>query len=179
LYLPHLHDEYVKTGRYNAFELSNILKQMYPELGRREASNYVADFFKTFKEGVISNPESYSKEENQVSAILGKALGKSPGEALRYAPRELFSELESVNPELADSIASISRIVYSVKLEEKYDGYYLHQDAMKLWLDDNPGKTARDWKYIGVDVQDEYTEKAGGKKIKYIGAGAWMWERHV
>jgi len=128
-------------------------------------------------EGAVSNPESYSREENQVSAILGKALGKSPGEALRYAPQELFSELESVNPELADSIASISRIVYSVKLEEKYDGYYLHQDAMKLWLDDNPGKTARDWKYIGVDVQDEYTEKAGGKKGKYLGKGASEWTR--
>ena len=29
--LPRLHDDYVKTGRYNAFELGSILKQMYPE----------------------------------------------------------------------------------------------------------------------------------------------------
>jgi len=173
--LPHLHDEYVKTGRYNAFELSNILKQMYPELGRREASNYVADFFKTFKEGVISNPESYSKEENQVSAILGKALGKSPDEALRYAPGELFSELESVNPELADSIASISSIVYNVKLEEKYDGYYLAQRAADLWHKDNPNKRRDGYFRVGVDVQDEYAEKAGGKKGKYRGHGASEW----
>jgi hypothetical protein len=47
------------------------------------------------------------------------------------------------------------------------DGYYLMIDAKKLWLADNPDKTDREF------------FRAGGKKIKYIGAGAWMWERHV
>ncbi|SVD11871.1 uncharacterized protein METZ01_LOCUS364725, partial [marine metagenome] len=61
--------------------------------------------------------------------------------------------------------------------EGSNDGYYLEKDAMKLWLDDNPGKTERDWKYIGVDVQDEYTEKAGGEKGKYLGKGASEWTR--
>ena len=37
----------------------------------------------------------------------------------------------------------------------------------------------RDFFREGVDVQDEYTEKAGGKKVRYLGAGAWVWERHV
>jgi hypothetical protein len=48
--LPRLHDDYVKSGRYNAFELPSILRQMYPELGKREASGYTAEFFKTFNE---------------------------------------------------------------------------------------------------------------------------------
>ena len=48
--LPRLHDDYVKTGRYNAFALTDILKQMYPELNKREASGYVADFLSNFKE---------------------------------------------------------------------------------------------------------------------------------
>ena len=48
--LPMLHKEYVQSGRYNAFDLERILRQMYPELGKRQASSYVADFFKTFKE---------------------------------------------------------------------------------------------------------------------------------
>ena len=48
--LPRLHDDYVKTGRYNAFELGGILKQMYPELNKRLAGSYVADFLSNFKE---------------------------------------------------------------------------------------------------------------------------------
>ena len=53
--LPMLHKEYVQSGRYNAFELGGILKQMYPELNKREAGSYVADFLSTFKED-ISEP---------------------------------------------------------------------------------------------------------------------------
>jgi len=48
--LPRLHDDYVKSGRFNAMELPGILRQMYPELGKREAAGYTAEFFKTFKE---------------------------------------------------------------------------------------------------------------------------------
>ena len=47
------------------------------------------------------------------------------------------------------------------------------------WLADNPDKTDREFFRVGVDIQDKYTEKAGGKKIKYLGAGAWQWERNV
>ena len=61
--------------------------------------------------------------------------------------------------------------------EGKLDGYYLDQDAMKLWLKDNPGATERDWGYIGVDVSDEYTEKVGGIKGRYLGKGASEWTR--
>ena len=52
------------------------------------------------------------------------------------------------------------------------DGYYLMIDAKKLWLADNPSKTDREFFREGVNVQDEYTEKAGGKKVRYLGAGA-------
>jgi hypothetical protein len=61
--------------------------------------------------------------------------------------------------------------------EGKLDGYYLEKDAMELWLQDNPGKTERDWKYIGVDVSDEYTAKVGGIKGRYLGKGASEWTR--
>jgi hypothetical protein len=59
------------------------------------------------------------------------------------------------------------------------DGYYLMIDAKRLWLKDNPGKQDRDFFREGVNVQDKYTENAGGKKIKYLGAGAWQWERKI
>ena len=59
------------------------------------------------------------------------------------------------------------------------DGYYLMIDAKRLWLEDNPNKQDRDFFREGVDVQDEYTEKAGGKKIRYLGAGAWVWGKMI
>ena len=52
--LPMLHKEYVQSGRYNAFELGSILKQMYPELNKREAGSYVADFLSNYKPEVES-----------------------------------------------------------------------------------------------------------------------------
>ena len=52
--LPMLHKEYVQSGRYNAFELGSILKQMYPELNKREAGSYVADFLSNYKPDVES-----------------------------------------------------------------------------------------------------------------------------
>ena len=55
------------------------------------------------------------------------------------------------------------------------DGYYLAHRAKKLWLNDNPGKTERDYSQVGVKVQDEYTEKAGGIKGDYQGKGVSNW----
>ena len=56
-------------------------------------------------------------EENAVGKILGKALMKKDWS--KFSPQELFSELESINPELADDIAKVAKIVYNVKLEER------------------------------------------------------------
>ena len=59
--------------------------------------------------------------------------------------------------------------------EGSLDGYYLAHRAKKLWLEDNPGKTERDYWQVGVAVQDEYTEKAGGIKGEYQGKGVSNW----
>lgn len=59
--------------------------------------------------------------------------------------------------------------------EGALDGYYLYKRAEELWLKDNPGKSGKDFERVGVHIQDEYTEKAGGKKEKYLGKGAWQW----
>ena len=67
--LPRLHDDYVKTGRYNAFALTDILKQMYPELNKREASGYVADFLSNFKE---------SEELNDLRRRAGLEVKEAP-----------------------------------------------------------------------------------------------------
>ena len=163
--LPMLHKEYVQSGRYNAFELGGILRQMYPELGKRQASSYVADFFKTFEEGAElrklagleedgvkphkmykgdkvvmakdeddhnrltkqgythDNPKTKKIEEGDsddvvVAKMLSKALG-DPNRWMEMSPPELYAELESTNPEVADVISKVAKMLYDVRLEER------------------------------------------------------------
>ena len=153
--LPRLHDDYVKSGRYNAFELPSILRQMYPELGKREASSYTAEFFKTFEESAESIDEvagakncwpGYKKDGTQpgtgknkgkrvnkcvkeenldessnevmVAKMLAKALGDENRWTEMSAP-ELYAELESTNPDVADMIKNLAKMLYDVKLTER------------------------------------------------------------
>ena len=63
-----------------------------------------------------------------------------------------------------------------LKLQEgSLDGYYLAQRAADLWHKDNPDKPRDHFWRIGVDVQDKYTEKAGGIKGAYQGKGVSNW----
>jgi len=162
--LPRLHDDYVKSGRYNAFELGSILKQMYPELNKREAGSYVADFLSTFKESAelrkLAGLEENTKDEQlphchlckgkgcddcdgtgeddgyaygtkgdttikegdsdevMVAKMLAKALG-DPNRWTEMSAPELYAELESTNPEVADMISKVAKMLYDVKLEER------------------------------------------------------------
>ena len=123
--LPRLHDDYVKSGRYNAFELPSILRQMYPELGKREASSYTAEFFKTFNESSVGAPDynpakgGYNDgNEAMVAKMLAKALGDENRWTEMSAP-ELYAELESTNPDVADMIRNLAKMLYDIKLEER------------------------------------------------------------
>ena len=116
--LPRLHDDYVKTGRYNAFELGGILKQMYPELNKREAGSYVADFLSTFKESKVTNELNESSDEVMVAKMLAKALGDENRWTEMSAP-ELYAELESENSYMADMIKYLAKMLYDVKLQER------------------------------------------------------------
>ena len=157
--LPRLHDDYVKSGRYNAFELGGILKQMYPELNKREAGSYVADFLSNFKESAdlrkLAGLEENTKDEQLpncelckgkgcdacgntgaddgyihrdldegdsddvvVAKMLSKALG-DPNRWMEMSPPELYAELESTNPEVADVISKVAKMLYDVRLEER------------------------------------------------------------
>jgi len=113
--LPILHKDYVQSGRYNAFELGGILRQMYPELGKRQASSYVADFFSTFSESAIHEG---NKGEGDVAKMLSKALGDE-NRWTEMSPYELYAELESQNPEVADMLAKVAMQLYDVKLKER------------------------------------------------------------
>jgi hypothetical protein len=61
--------------------------------------------------------------------------------------------------------------------EGAHSGYYLAQKAADLWHADNPDKKRDGYWRAGTDVQDEYAQKAGGKKGKYLGKGASEWTR--
>jgi hypothetical protein len=113
--LPILHKDYVQSGRYNAFELGGILRQMYPELGKRQASGYVADFFSTFSESAMHEG---NKGEGDVAKMLSKALGDE-NRWTEMSPYELYAELESQNPEVADMLAKVAKQLYDVKLKER------------------------------------------------------------
>ena len=154
--LPRLHDEYVKSGRFNAMELPGILRQMYPELSKREAAGYTAEFFKTFNEqampkskrekeqaknsatgeftpddvhyAMMKRVKAYDKtkkdkvSEDSGEATVAKMLAKALGDENRWTEMsaiELYAELESTNPEVADMISKVAKMLYDVKLQER------------------------------------------------------------
>jgi len=48
--IEQLHKNYVKTGRFNAFELPSILRQMYPEISKQKARQIGSEFLGSFSE---------------------------------------------------------------------------------------------------------------------------------
>ncbi len=157
--LPRLHDEYVKSGRFNAMELPSILRQMYPELDKRDAASYTSEFFKTFKESteqtmpkskrekeqaknsatgeftpddvhyaMMKRVKAYDKtkttegQEDSGEALVAKMLAKALGDENRWTEMsaiELYAELESTNPQVADMISKVAKMLYDVKLSER------------------------------------------------------------
>ncbi len=110
-----LHKDYVKSGRMNAFELPGILRQMYPEISKPKAREIGGKFLTSFGEAI---DQGSSEGEMIVAKMLAKALGDD-NRWTEMSPSELYSELESVNPEAADMIRDVAKLIYDVKLEER------------------------------------------------------------
>ena len=110
-----LHKDYVKSGRMNAFELPGILRQMYPEISKPKAREIGGKFLSSFGEAI---DQGSSEGEMIVAKMLAKALGDD-NRWTEMSPSELYSELESVNPEAADMIRDVAKLIYDVKLEER------------------------------------------------------------
>ena len=92
----------------------------FPHMGRGQRSEILGKASKiAFGEAMAMPSSNNTPEEDTVCKILGKALDKDEQEACEYSPQELYSELESINPELADTIAKLSKVVYDVRLEER------------------------------------------------------------
>ena len=67
-----------------------------------------------WKDTAVSEDES---NDAAVSKIIAKALGDD-SKWTEMSPQELFAELESTSPELADTISDIARMIYGVRLPE-------------------------------------------------------------
>ena len=87
--------------------------------------------------GTKSLEKSIPKKENIVyedeksgEAMVAKLLAKALGDENRWSEmsaQELYAELESQNPELADTINDIGRILYGVRMQESSDSTAMKQ----------------------------------------------------
>ena len=117
--------------------------------------------------------ESYdSMDHQQVAGILGKALGKEENEWSELQPEELFSELESENPELADMISNLAKLVYDVKLEEnvslspgKIGGTGKEREINVLYINGKPATKHEDY-MDAVDMSKEIQKMNPSRKVE-------------
>ena len=148
--IPMLHKEYVKSGRYNAFELPSLLRQMYPEVGKHQAVEVVSDFLKNFSEGKSPHKKGTKKYKKHMAAMhAGESITAGPtktntriteltpardnsanemkvAELIKKSIKdpkgqdafELYAELQSENPELAELYKDVALNQYEVQLEE-------------------------------------------------------------
>ena len=150
--IPMLHKDYVKSGRYNAFELPKLLRQMYPEIGKHQAVEVVSDFLKNFSEGKSPHKKGTKKYKKHMAAMhAGESITAGPtktntritelspardnsanemkvAELLKKSIKdpkgqdayELYAELQSENPELAELYKDVALNQYEVQLEEGF-----------------------------------------------------------
>ena len=90
----------------------------YPFMGRAQRSSLIAKGMKMagLTESKLYESNYSDENELEVAKILGKALNKQ--EWYDYSPQELFSELESTDVDLADTINKIAKLMYGVRLQE-------------------------------------------------------------
>ena len=123
--LPRLHDDYVKSGRYNAFELGGILKQMYPELNKRLAGSYVADF--------LSNYQQETTEDVDVSNFDTDKTKASKQAYNKGGLQGLKAHLLKTKPQLAkqieDEFVSLA-MMDATKLEDEIDDMINFMDQL-------------------------------------------------
>jgi len=130
--LKYLHNEYVKSGKNNVFDLTSILRQQMPELDRAKTREYFAKFLDSglYKEGVEEDSSSAQADEAAVAKMIAKALGDE-NRWTEMSAQELYAELESENSELADVIQLTAKMLYDVRLKEGSGHPHLQMNLAK------------------------------------------------
>ena len=113
--IEQLHKNYVKTGRFNAFELPSILRQMYPEISKQKARQIGSEFLGSFKEqaelqrlaGVEESvPYSKSTEKDLADKMFKAADEKKRKEKdAEYKEKEKVKEDDSGEALVAKMLA--------------------------------------------------------------------------
>ena len=98
--------------------------------------------------------------EADVSKMLAKALGE-PNKWSEITPPELYAELESLDPDMADVIKLTAKMIYDVKLDEKNVSYE------EITLDEDQDFT-EEFGILGYSIDEENTFEAEyrGRKVK-------------
>jgi len=89
-------------------DLEKRLKKMDPALYQKYADE---------KKGLLGEDSELDSNEAAVAKMLAKALGDE-NRWTEMSPHELYAELESENPEMADVIKLTAKMIYDVKLHE-------------------------------------------------------------
>lgn len=82
------------------------------------AKGLVDDYLHEPAMAEMRKPIDESSDEVMVAKMLAKALGDANRWTEMSAP-ELFAELESTNPEVADMISNLAKMLYDVRLQER------------------------------------------------------------
>ena len=161
--LKFLHNQYVKSGEMNAFELPLLLRQHMPELSKPEARELFGKFLDKglYKEESVSEDKEGDSNEAMVAKMLAKALGDE-NRWTEMSPYELYSELESERPQDADVIALAAKMLYDIKLKESIR---VEEDEVSYDCDD---AFFEDFGYLGysIDENDMFEAEYRGRKVK-------------
>ena len=140
-------------------DLEKRLKKMDPALYQKYADE---------KKGLLGEDSELDSNEAAVAKMLAKALGDE-NRWTEMSPHELYAELESENPEMADVIKLTAKMIYDVKLHETSavnKGYTFDTDGPDLVITSPQGKTKvfKDFTYF-----DEPPSQAELKSFFYRG----------
>jgi len=126
--LKYLHNEYVKSGKNNVFDLPSILRQQMPELDKAKTREYFSKFLDS---GLYEEDSSSAQaDEAAVAKMIAKALGDE-NRWTEMSAHELYAELESENSELADVIQLTAKMLYDVRLKEGSGHPHLQMNLAK------------------------------------------------
>jgi len=119
------------------------------------------------KDGVVEDKDKDSNE-----AMVSKMLAKALGDENRWSemtPHELYAELESEKPEIADVIKLTAKMIYDVRLAEntKDPGFGGTKSYEEITLDEDQDFT-EEFGILGYSIDEENTFEAEyqGRKVK-------------
>ena len=117
------------------------------------------------KNDIYSEDAEGDSNEAEIAKIIAKALGDS-NRWTEMSAQELYAELESVKPDLADTIKDIGRMIYGVRLAER-SFIKIDKNSKEVTLEDNQDFN-EEFGVLGYSEDEEHTFEAEyqGRNVK-------------